>query len=479
MFEYIDRLKKDTNNLKDIVYREKKINNKNICIIYNEPLVSGDKISDFVIKSLTEISKLGTHKVINNINNNIYNFKISTVKTYDEMCEYLHMGFTIILIEKEKDIIVLETKANIKRSISTPNTENSFRGPGDSFIEDFQTNIGLIKKRIKTNDLWVKELKIGKYTKTKIGVIYINSICKDDLVNNIYDKLKKIDIDGIVNSGIIKNLIEDENKYLFPTALSTERPDRVCEALLLGKVCILVDGDPYVLLVPSLFNDFFKTSEDNYSKSFNATFIRIIRYISFFIALLTPAIYIALVTYNQEMIPTELLVSFCAQRSGIAFPVFFEVFIMMIAFEILRESDLRTPGFTGSSLSIVGALILGDAAVKANIVSPIMIIVIALTSISSLPFNEYEMINGLKWYRILFMLGASLLGIVGVIAIFIYFTINMASAESYGKPYLTPYAPTNLNGLKDSIIKLSASKNDKRPRYLSNNRRSGKFEKSN
>src|SRR5574344_1019306 len=474
MNEIIDKLKKDTNNLSDIIYRKKTIRNKDIWVIFNEPLVSSDKVSDFIFRSLNDILSLKTRDIVSNIENNIYNCKVRCVSTNEDMCNYLHNGFTIILVNN--DILVLETKGNIKRSVTTPNTENSFRGPKDSFIEDYQTNIGLIKKRIKTNNLWIRKLNVGRYTNTQVGLLYINGICKKELVDKVYNRLKEIDIDGIISSGSIKNLIEKENKCSFPTTLTTERPDRCCSSLLEGKICIVVDNDPYVLVIPALLNDFFKTSEDYYSKSINASLTRIIRYIAFFIALFTPAIYIALITYNQEMIPTQLLISFSMQRSGVPFPAFFEAFIMLIAFEILKESDLRTPGFTGSSLSIVGALILGDAAVAAGIVSPIMIIVISITSISSLPFNEYEIINGLRWYRIIFMLSASLLGIIGVVFSFIYFLINMAYVESYGKPYLTPYAPTYISGIKDSLIKFNIKSEKYRPSYLSNNHKRSNYE---
>ena len=219
---------------------------------------------------------------------------------------------------------------------------------------------------------------------------------------------------------MLKNLIEKENKSLFPTIKMTERPDVVAKSLLEGKVVVIVDNSPYALLIPSVLNDFFRTIEDVYGKSLNVSFTRVIKFLSFWIALLTPAVYIALVTYNQEMIPTDLLVNFATQRDGVPFPAFFEAFIMMICFEILRESDLRTPSASGNALSIVGALILGDAAVNAGIVSPIMIIVIAITAISSLPFEEQEVINSLRWYRILFMIGGSLLGMVGVVVASIF-----------------------------------------------------------
>ena len=289
------------------------------------------------------------------------------------------------------------------------------------------------------------------------------------MVDTVKKALDKVDISGIISSENLKNLIEKENKSVFPTIMTTERPDVVSNALLEGKVVIIVDNGPYALVLPSVLNDFFKTCEDYYGKYKNVSLTRIVKFFAFFISILMPSVYISLITYNQEMIPTELLVNFATQRDGVPFPAFFEAIIMLLSFEILRESDLRVPGFTGSSLSIVGALILGDAAVQAGIVSPIMIIIIAITAISSLPFSEPELINGLRWYRILFMIGASMLGIVGVVIVFIYFIIELSSLNSFGKPYLIPYAPTYIVGLKNSLVKFPAKSLIKRRPYLSNN----------
>ncbi|MBR1377425.1 MAG: spore germination protein [Bacilli bacterium] len=455
MFEYIDRLKKDTNNITDIVYRKKRIRKKDIYIIFNEPLTSGDRISDHIFESLFEMRVINTKKVLENIENNIYNFKVTTTNDYDEMCYYLHNGFTIIIIENDPNILVLETKSNDKRAIAIPSSENTLRGSKDAFIEDYQTNMGLIKRRIRDNNLWVKDVVVGKYSKTKIGILYLHDKCEGELVDRVYEKLKDADVESILNSGAVKSILGDSNIEPMPTIMSTERPDRVARALIRGKICILVDNDPYVLILPVALNDFFKTTEDYFGKNINTTFTRIIRFLAFYIALFTPALYIALITYNQEMLPNEFLVNFAMQRSTVPFPAFFEAFMMMIAFELLHESDLRTSGFAGSSLSIVGALILGDAAVSAGLVSPIMIIVIALTAIASLPFNEYDLVNGLRWYRILFMIGSSSLGIIGIVLAFIFFVINMASTSSYGEPYLTPLVPTNFEKLKDSIIRMN------------------------
>lgn len=468
MKDIIKRLKKDTSNLDDIIYREMKIGMKKICIIYNEPLTSSDKISDFIIRSLDKIKAFTSYKLYQKIKNNISNFKVDEIENYEDLCFYLHKGFTIILVENEPKALALETKASLARSVSEPSVENTLRGARDSFVEDFQTNLGLIKKRIKTNDLWIDKMNIGKYTNTSVGILYINSIVKYDLVNEVKKRLNQIDISGIINSGTIKNLLVDE-KIKFPTVLSTERPDVVSDALLQGKVAIVIDNSPFVLIVPALLNDFFKTMEDEYGKDSNVTFTRIIKALAFIISIMTPAVYISLITYNQEMIPTDLLVSFAAQRDGVPFPAFVEALMMIISFEILREADLRVPSTAGSALSIVGALILGDAAVNAGIVSPIMIIVIAITAISSLPFNELEFMNTLRIYRLLFMVGAVLMGMIGVIIVFIIFVIRICSIESFGKPYLMPLVPIDINGLKNSIVKLPAKLISKRPEYLSNN----------
>lgn len=464
MNKIIKLLKKDTNNLENIIYRKKYIGLTKIFIIYNETLVSSDKVSDFIIRSLDNITPFFVyHKIINNIDN----FKYKVLIKYNEIDFYLNSGFTILLIGKH--YIALETKKDITRSITSPNTENVIRGPSDAFTENIEINIGLIKRRIKSNNLWIKNYNIGLYTKTNISLIYINTIVKEELINMIDDRLNKINIDGILSSGIIKNLIEKENKSIFPIIMSTERPYMTCKYLLNGNAVILVDNDPFALILPISLNDFFFSEEDEYSGSINTSFSRIIRYICFIISLVTPALYIAMTTYNQEIIPTPLLLSIAGQRENVPFSAFIEAILMIFSFDILRESDLKMPNFANSSLSIVGALILGDAAVSAGIVSPIMIIVVAITSISSLAFSEPELINSLRWYRLIFMLGASFFGIYGIVLVGLYFLITIISTKSFTLPYLSPFAPINLSQLKDSIISYPIKKRKKRNNYLSNN----------
>ena len=473
MKEIINKLKNDTNNLDNVIYRKKRILYKNIYIIYVDALIAADKISDFVIRSLNNI-KIPTY---NNILNKINNFKYKELTTYDELIYYLNSGFTILLIEKNK-YIALETRRDLSRGVSTPVTENTSRGPLDAFTENIEANIGLIKRRIKSNDLWIKKYVLGKYTQTSACLIYIKSIANKDIVNKVDQLIKNINIDGIIASGTIRNLIEKENKNFFPNILTAEKPYTASRYLLQGNIIVMIDNDPFVLILPTTLNDNFISEEDDYNKTINVSITRIIRYITFAITLLTPGIYIALTTYNQEIIPTQLLISIAAQRESVPFSTFVEAILMIFAFEILRESDLKLPSFASSAISIVGALILGEAAVNAGIVSPIMIIVVAITSISSLIFVEPTFINALRIYRIGFMIGGAFFGIYGILLMAIFMLTQLVSYDFLGIPYLTPFAPPITADLKDSIIKVPTINLKKRNRLLTNNLTKNKTEEN-
>lgn len=465
----INKLKEETNNSSYIVYREKYINNIKIDIIYNEVLTDQDKMSNFIYRSLDHIEKIYQEKELlyDVIKNNISNIKIKEINNYQDICKYLNNGFVILLIEDDYSL-ALEVKKNLTRSIEKPMTETTIRGAMDSFTENIETNIGLIKRRLKTNKLWNEDMELGKYTKNKISILTIKGLTDSKIKDNIINKLNSLEIDGVTDAGTLKHLIENETKTIFPTSITTERPDKVVSSLLRGKTVIIIDNCPFVLIMPVDINDFFLSQDDKDSNYINNSLIRILRYLAFSITVLTPGIYIALTTFNQEMIPLELLTSFASQRSTVPFPAFFEALLMFISFEILRESDYRIPNVSNSALSIVGALILGEAAVNAGIVSPIMIIIVAITAISALVIVEPELSNAIKWYRILFMLGGTTIGIFGIFIVFIIFTTNLCSINSYGKSFTMPFTPID-SDIKNSIIKFPLHKRNKRNKYLTNN----------
>lgn len=465
----IKKLKEDTNNSSYVIYREKYIKGIRIDIIYNEVLTDQDKMSNFIYRSLDHIDNIydSNELLYDVIRNNISNIKIKEIKGYSDICKYLNNGFVILLIENDYSL-ALEVKKNLTRSIEKPMTETTIRGPMDSFTENIETNMGLIKRRIKSNKLWNYDMTLGEYSKNKISILTIDGIGNDTICNDIINKLNNIKIDGIIDSGSLKYLINNEVKSIFPVCGTTERPDKVVNALLNGKTVIIMDNNPFAIIMPMFLNDFFLSQDDKDSNFINNSLTRILRYIAFFITLLTPGVYIALTTFNQEMIPLELLTSFASQRSTVPFPAFFEALLMFLSFEILRESDYRIPNISNSALSIVGALILGEAAVNAGIVSPIMIIVVAITAISALVITEPELTNAIKWYRLFFMLGGTTIGIFGIFIVFIIFTTNICSIKSFGKSYMMPFTPIS-EDIKNSFIKFPLLKRNKRNKYLTNN----------
>lgn len=342
--------------------------------------------------------------------------------------------------------------SKLGRNISTVTSELSLTGPKDSFTEIYDTNLGLIKKRITSTKLKLKELNIGKYTNTKVGILYIDDICKESIINHVTNRLSKIDIDGIIDSSYLKYSLE--NKFnLFPTIILTERPDKCSMALLEGKIIVLVDNSCFVLILPSFFIDFFHTTDDYYQKSINTSFIRIIRLLAFIIAIFIPALYISVTTRNYNLIPLPLLLMLKAGRTFVPFPAYIEALFMIICFEILKESDLRMSNTSGSAISILGGLILGDAAVAAGIVSPIMIIIIAISSIAGLIFTSIELSNTLRTYKILLLILSTFLGIYGVYIGLVILIYNILTTKIFGYSYLS----LDKNELKDSIIKLDTN----------------------
>ena len=418
-------------------------------------------------EKLTTLKKRITSKnIYEHLTNIIPENVIQDVKNKNDLYTKIGSGFTVFIFEKGKPFAI-ETKQDLSRGINEPLTEQSISGPKDAFTENYQTNIGLIRKRIKTNNLVIKEKTLGKQTKTKVGLIYMDNIIETDLLKDIENRLNKIDIDAILDSTYIKEIFE-KGQSAFPTIIPTERPDTASINLLEGKICILVENSPYVLIIPSFFSDLFHASEDNYQNFINVTFTRIIRYAAFFIAIILPAFHVAITTYDHEAIPVTLLINFASQREGVPFPLIAEALGLTLVFELLRESDIRMPHLSGTAISILGAIVLGDAAVAAGIVSPIMVIIIALSAISSLMFSNIGMVNAIRLWRIIFMLFASIAGIIGIFFAGFILIAHLSSLKSGAKPYLYPLIPLNKNYLKEVLIKKTISKENKRISILTN-----------
>lgn len=455
----INKLKKEITS-KDYIFKELIIQNKKINLIFNEVLTDSNSINKLLYYLLTKVNKKDLNNLINKIpiSNSII-IKEKYIK------KYLNLGYVIIIY---KNIYAVELKSHEGRGVQTINSELSIGGAKDSFSENINTNLSLIRKRIKRN-LIVETLAIGRISQTKVNILGINGIVSNKLIKSVKKRLEKIDIDGIMDSSYLKFSLED-GKNLFPTIMMSERPDKCSMALLEGKVVILVENSCYGLILPSFLLDFFHTTDDYFQKSFNTTFIRIIRLFAFLIAVFLPALYISVTTRNYELVPFPLLLMLKAGRSFVPFPAYIEALFMIIAFEILKESDLRMSTTSGSAVSILGGLILGDAAVSAGIVSPIMIIIIAISSIAGLIFTSIELVNALRIYKIFLLILGTILGIYGVIFGGIIMFINIFKTKIFGFKYLE----IDKNEIKDSIIKIDDNIR-KRNTRLTNNVLRGRY----
>ena len=438
----------------DLIVRPFIIDNREITLVMSEVLGSSSYVNDFILRRLLTI-KFQSDDIGSELLNFIPTNNGKILNKLSDMTDYICMGFALILFsdnESEK-AIAIEARATVDRGIPIVNNEASITGSKDAFNENFNTNIGLIRRRIRTSDLYVDGMFIGKSSKTKIGILYMNNIAIKKNVDGIKNKLKKINVDGILDTGNLKSYLDSKTNFFFPTITSTERPDKVAQALLEGKIAIVSDNSPFVLITPTFFVDYLHTSDDYYEKAINTSFIRIIRFLAFLIAIFTPAIYIALTTHNQDILPLSLFLNFMAQRDTVPFSALIEAIFMSISFEILRESDIRKPASMGTSVSILGGLILGDAAVSAGIISPIMIIVISISAISGLAFSSVEMIYALRWWRFIMLFLAMFFGLFGIFVGFIILLASLVTTSSESLPYLAPFSPFIKEEIKDTIIK--------------------------
>ncbi|NLB18972.1 MAG: spore germination protein, partial [Syntrophomonadaceae bacterium] len=314
-------------------------------------------------------------------------------------------------------------------------------------------NTALLRRRLKSTNFKIESFVLGRITKTAVILCYIDSVAPAELVAEVKKRLQRIDIDGILDTGYLEEFLEDNHYTLFPQMEYTEKPDRVCGHLLEGQVCIMVDGSPIALLAPTTFPRFWIASEDYYERYIYTSIIRIMRFAAFFIALLLPSFFVATITYHHEMIPPPLYLTIASAREGVPFPAFVEALLMELAFELLREAGLRLPRGIGPAISIVGALIIGDAAVQAGLVSTPMVIIVAFTGIASFVVPSYNAGIVVRIARFIFLIAAGLQGLFGIMIVFLIMIIHLASLKSFGMPYLSPLAPFNKIGLTDIIVR--------------------------
>ncbi|SKA01245.1 spore germination protein [Selenihalanaerobacter shriftii] len=362
-------------------------------------------------------------------------------------------GDTVLFIDGYDQSLIISARGWDERGVQRPTTEKVIRGPKESFTETLRTNTSLIRRKIKNTNLKFESMVIGSVSRTQVSIGYIEGIVNPKIVKEVKTRLKDIEVDAILDTGYIQEYIEDAPLSPLPTIHRTERPDGVAGKLLEGKVTILVDGSPSALTVPTIFVEYLSISEDYYQRASFSTFTRWLRIVAFFTTLLLPAFYVAIVSFHQEMLPTQLIISIAAEREGVPFPSVVEAILMGLLFEILREAGTRMPRPIGQAVSIVGALILGEAAVTAGLTSTPMVIVAALTGVGVFVIPSADLAFTLIPLRFLLTILSAILGMFGILLGLLMITIHMASLRSFGIPYLSPLAPGTYRDLKDVLVR--------------------------
>lgn len=382
------------------------------------------------------------------------------------LIDSLLRGQSVVVIDGLNEAIVIETRKISQRSIEQPATEQVIRGAREGFIESLGTNISLLRYRLQTPDFRVKSMQIGTKTKSKVAVCYMEGITNPGIVREVNKRLSTIDIDAVLDAGYLEQFIEDNHWSPFPQIQYTERPDKVVANLLEGRVAIMVDGSPMALIVPTVFSQFYQTVEDYTERYVLMSAIRMSRLVALIFSLVFPSLYVAIISFNPELIPTEFAVAVAGGRAGVPFPAVIEVLVIEISMEVLREATIRLPQQVGGALSIVGVLVIGQAAVAAGFSSPITVVIIALTTIGSFATPAYNAALALRILRFPLIILAGVFGLYGVMVGLILITNHLLSLKSFGVPYLSPFVPGNVQGMRDLLTRGPLWKMKNRPSFL-------------
>ncbi len=452
----------------DFKKRILKIKNSICTVFYIEGMVDTVALSRFIIEKLKYVEKLSY--AVENGEISFCNAEEATDK--DQVIEGLLRGKTAVIYKDET--YLFDIRKTKDRSVDQPSEENAVKASKDCFIEELRTNTTLIRKKIVNKDLRIEQTVIGKQTNTSVAVVYIKSICSDKLVKEVKEKLKTIKNDGIITPGVIEQYLKSNIKSFFPQTIITERPDKIAKNLLNGRCAILVDGLPIGYILPVTVAQLMSTPEDYSGNFVFASIVRLLRYFLLSVEVLLPGGYVALTTFHYEMLPSKLALSIAQAKMGVPFPVVFEVLAMLALFEVLVEAGLHMPQSSGQAVSIVGALVVGEAAISADLVSPAALIIVAISAISSFAMPNQEFSNGLRLWRIIITLLGAGFGLFGVVMGAVVLLAHLASLESFGIPYLAPFAGVKKVRIKDTVIVVPDMMNKMRPDELNvkNKRRS-------
>ena len=443
------------------------------CFIFNDGLINTTLIAEYALQLLLTSSENEEFDLAN-LKSNLLGtivkeaIAIPEVKeegNLDKLADAVLYGETVLLVDKADKGIILSSRGWATRGVEEPESETVVRGPRDGFGETLKTNITLVRRRIRDPRLKVKNMRIGRRSKTDIAIMYIDDIANETLLSEVKKRLNSVDIDAVGDSAILEFLIEDNYLSPFPQIQNTERPDTMAASIYEGRIGILVDNSPFALIVPATLGTIMQSAEDYYSRWSITSVIRLLRALAMFLATLSPALYIAITSFHPGLIPTKLTYHLAASRVNVPFPSVVEAFLMEITLEILRESGTRISGPIGTTIGIVGGLIIGQAAVDAGIVSPLMIIIVAITTIAAFTLPSYELAAGLRVWRFIFMILASIFGLYGIMLGIIILSTHLVRLNSFGIPFLSPYTGLGFEGgdLRDTLVKAPLRRLQLRP----------------
>lgn len=450
-------LKEVFQDCSDLEYRKIEVNhNIQWLIVYIDNLIDIKMLEEHVIKPmLTSVTRDTFPKEAGDLKSEMISIGTTNISTkVSDTIRNVLEGYAAILMTGSSNVMTVSIPGSSKRSLEEPSSEPVIRGPRDGFIEQISTNISLIRARLKTSKLKVEYITLGELSQTRIAITYLKGIAKETLVDEVRTRLKPIQLDGVLDSAYIEEFIEDQPFSPFPQVHSTERPDVVAAELLEGKVAILVDTTPFVLVVPMTFWTGLQASEDYYVRWPVATFVRWIRFLFINFAVFAPPLYVAITTFHQEMIPTNLVLSIAGSREAVPFPAMIEALLMEIIFEALREAGIRLPKQIGPTISIVGGLVIGQAAVQAGLISAPVVIIVSITGISAFTIPRHSFANGIRLLRFPMLFLAGSLGLYGIVLGLLGIMLHVTNLRSFGVLYFSPITPLNVSALKDVLIRI-------------------------
>lgn len=436
---------------------------QSLWIDFFQPLVDTEILHKDILKSL----ELQTHFTLEDIQRAVPIEDFLITSEASKAKEKLMNGFVMIRLNEDDDAcILLSAESKQQRQITFPEVEFSVVGPKEAFVESLSTNLNLIRKRIPTPDLKIKELIVGKLSKTKVAVVSIDGITNEENRNTVIQRIQAIDFDQIIDSSYITQMISDNQRSPFPQLLDTERPDRVAAVLAEGKVVVLVDGSPEALIGPTTLLEFFSAFEDYFLNPYIATVFRMIRFFAVLFSILVTPIYVAVLTYHYELVPKDLLATLISSRRVVPLPPILEAIILELTIELLREAGARLPTKVGQTIGIVGGIVIGTASVEAGLTSNVLLIIIALAALASFTTPVYQMGNTIRLIRFPFLFFAQAYGMLGIVICFCFLLTHLLRLTSLGRPFLEPMFPPRVRDFKDSILRFPFARQGRRPVQL-------------